>query len=254
MNKTEVPKNPKLPLVKSSRGAFERRYQELFLREPEKGLSDEKLMNAVNNYEQKANPNSESGKEQKTVQKETGNVKNDIDAGTGKNGDDPVTVLSLNRDSYKNLTGKDAEESWTNEEVVKAMESFNYVSLSERYEKLTGVKPLIGWTPEDVADEIQRLEYRASASKTYFDLFGKQPIDSMTNEQILNAVQVKNAEIEEASKAKPAAKAPEQGELKAGQVLATHKVTGETQVFNVHTLKYLPEWEETPVKPKELLK
>lgn len=225
MNKTNVPKEPKLPLSKTSRKAFERRYQELFLREAEEGVSDEKLMKAVNDYESKQNPNPES-KEQEGIKTETGNVS---DGKGTEEGNKTLTVdisdriLKANQDAYKEITGKDADESWDNDKVVEEIENFRYT------------------------------ETRKAASNKYFDLFGSQPIDSMTNEQISNAVDVKQQEIDKANEAKEQPQAPDVS-LQAGQVLATHKVTGETKVFNQITLKYLNDWEETPIAPKELRK
>lgn len=218
MNKTNVPKEPKLPLSKTSRKAFERRYQELFLREAEEGVSDEKLMKAVNDYESKQNPNPES-KEQEGIQTETGNVSD----GEGTEEGIESVVFTLNQDVYKSLTGKEADESWDNDKVVEEIENFRYI------------------------------ETRKSASNKYFDLFGSQPIESMTNEQISNAVDVKQQEIDKANEAKEQPQAPDVS-LQAGQVLATQKVTGETKVFNQLTLKYLNDWEETPIAPKELRK
>lgn len=252
MNKTNVPKDPKLPLSKTSRKAFERRYQELFLREAEEGVSDEKLMKAVNDYESKQNPNPES-KEQEGIQTETGNVSDGKGTEEGNktlNVDISKQIMKYNQDLYKRLTGKDADESWDNDKVIEEIE---YSDAVQRYTDFTKVKPPLGWSTDDINKELEFLETRKSASNKYFDLFGSQPIHSMTNDQILNAVDVKQQEIAKANEAKEQPQAPDVS-LQAGQVLATHKVTGETKVFNHITLKYLNDWEETPIAPKELRK
>lgn len=249
MNKTNVPKDPKLPLSKTSRKAFERRYQELFLREAEEGVSDEKLMKAVNDYESKSNPNPEQQKQEGIQTKKT----NVSDGGKSEEGNtEPVTVSS-NKDWYKNITGKDADESWDNEKVLQEIESFKYEEAVKKYFELTRTKPPIAWTTEEINYELVHLETRNSVSNKYFDLFGMKPIDSMTNEQIASAIEAKEAEIQKANEQKPEP-APTEVQLGKGQVLATNKVTGESKVFNKHTLKYLLDWEETPIAPKEIRK
>lgn len=216
MNKTNVPKNPKLPLSSTSRKAFERRYQELFLREAEKGISDEKLMKSVNDYESKSNPNSQEQK-QEGIQDQVGNVSNDANIETEKT------------------------EGQRHEDAVG------------RYVAIAGVQPMLEWSTEEMNAESLRLENLKEGSAKYFDLFGMKPIDSMTNEQIFNAIETKEKEI---AKAKEAKKEDTTAgvSLETGQVLAKHKVTGESRVFNAHTLKYLNDWEETPIPPKELKK
>lgn len=204
---TKTPKNPRLPLSKTSREAFERRYQELFLREADANVSDEVLMKFVNDYETQKNPNSEDGKEQEGIQTNEGN-------------------------------GKSEEQ--LREEAVK------------RFIDVAGVNPDESLTTEEIIAGSLTLENRKFGSKEYFDLFGTQPTESMTNEQIFNAIDVKKSELAQAEKPKGKPKA--EFVLEEGQVLATHKVTGEEKVFNVRTLKYLTDWEETPIAPKEIQK
>lgn len=200
---TTTPKNPKLPLAKSSRQAFEKRFEEIFLKEAGKDISDEVLMKAVNDHDAK-NPGSTSGQKQEAVQNEEINPGTDeagkIESGAG---DQPDEVV---KDQKGNLVDKDQELPMSEEEIKKSLEK-------------------------------------------YFDLFGQKPLQSMTMEQVLNSISIKQEEIDNAEKPKEVAK--QQFELKEGQVVAKN-ASGQEMVFNKQTLKFLPEWKQVAEVPNEV--
>ena len=200
---TKTPKNPQLPLAKSSRSAFEKRFEEIYLKAPESGISDEVLIKAVNDHDA-SNQSSQSGQEQKGIQDEENNPGTDeagkIESGAGDQQDEFV------KDQKGNLVDRDQERPMSEEEIKKSHER-------------------------------------------YFDLFGVKPLESMTIEQVLNSIEVKQSELDKAEKPKVVAENPV--ELKEGQIYAINSV-GEKVVINKGTLKFLPDFKEIVQVPKEL--
>lgn len=195
---TTTPKNPKLPLAKTSRQAFEKRFEEIFLKEAGKDISDEVLMKAVNDHDAK-NPGSTSGQKQEAVQDE------EINPGTEEviiDGDQAGEVIL--------------------DQSGKALE-VDVLELTE--------------------DQVKEI------SAKYFDLFGAKPLQSMTTDQMLNSIAIKQEEIDNAEKPKEVAK--QQFELKEGQVVAKN-ASGQEMVFNKQTLKFLPEWKQVAEVPNEV--
>lgn len=200
---TKTPKNPQLPLAKSSRSAFEKRFEEIYLKAPESGISDEVLIKAVNDHDA-SNQGSQSGQEQKGIQDEENNPGTDeagkIESGAGDQQDEFV------KDQKGNLVDRDQELPMSEEEIKKSIEK-------------------------------------------YFDLFGVKPLESMTMQQVLNSIEVKQSELDKAEKPKVVAENPV--ELKEGQIYAINSV-GEKVVINKGTLKFLPDFKEFVLVPKEL--
>ena len=200
---TKTPKNPQLPLAKSSRSAFEKRFEEIYLKAPESGISDEVLMKAVNDHDA-SNQGSQSGQEQKGIQDEENNPGTDeagkIESGAGDQQDEFV------KDQKGNLVDRDQELPMSEEEIKKSLEK-------------------------------------------YFDLFGVKPLESMTMEQVLNSIEVKQSELDKAEKPKVVTENPV--ELKEGQIYAINSA-GEKVVINKGTLKFLPDFKEFVQVPKEL--
>lgn len=188
---TQTPKNPKLPLSKSSRNLFEKRFEEIFLIAPDKEMKDESLMKAVNENEQ-TNSNSDKGKAPEGIQNEEG-----------------TNVVLENSDPTVD-GGK------------------------------SGIEPEHVWTEDEIA----------LIQNSYFDLFGQKPLESMTNEQAMNAILVKQSEIDKADK--PEVLPVASIELKDGEVIARHVDTSEERVFQKQTLKYLTDWTEVVGVPNEI--
>ena len=238
---TKTPKNPQLPLAKSSRSAFEKRFEEIYLKAAESGISDEVLIKAVNDHDA-SNQSSQSGQEQKGIQDEENNPGTDK-AGSGEK---PVEGLELIN---------------KNELTFEQMEA-----LPKVYEDLFGNKIPDGMSMEDVIELILQKQTENSQSpvqnsssmtedeiaeiqNNYFDLFGTKPLESMTIEQVLNSIEVKQSELDKAEKPKVVAENPV--ELKEGQIYAINSV-GEKVVINKGTLKFLPDFKEFVQVPKEL--
>ena len=126
---TQTPKNPKLPLSKTSRNLFEKRFEEIFLIAPDKEMKDESLMKAVNENEQ-TNSNSDKGKAPEGIQNEERtdvvleNSDPTVDGGEseGKSNheltDEQLQVLGNN---YFDLFGQKPLSSMTVEQVVNSI-------------------------------------------------------------------------------------------------------------------------------------
>ena len=100
---------------------------------------------------------------------------------------------------------------------------------------------------------IMKQENYLTASKDYFDLFGKKPLDDMTTEQILSANENEKARISEANTKKPKANVEEIKFNPATEMLIQRK--GEKRVINKQTFQFIKNdgWEEVVETPSELL-
>ena len=139
---TKTPKNPAMPLSKSSRQAFEKRYQEIFLKEAEKGISDEALMKAVNNNDEKKS-NQENGTQSQGNQNQAGNGKTE----------EQLRKESVKR--YVDASGKQPEETWSTEEInAEALTFENRKEGEKKYFDLFGEKPLETMTNDQIFSAI----------------------------------------------------------------------------------------------------
>ena len=107
-------------------------------------------------------------------------------------------------------------------------------------------------TDEITALNVSKENY-LTASKDYFDLFGKKPLDDMTKEQILSANENEKARISEANTKKPKANVEEIKFNPATEMLIQRK--GEKRVINKQTFQFIKNdgWEEVVETPSELL-
>ena len=106
---------------------------------------------------------------------------------------------------------------------------------------------------DEIRGMILKQENHLTASKDYFDLFGKKPLDDMTTEQILSANENEKARISEANTKKPKANVEEIKFNPATEMLIQRK--GEKRVINKQTFQFIKNdgWEEVVETPSELL-
>lgn len=185
------------------------------------------------------------------------------------------------RDLYLKYYLKDAPSNITDEKLIKAVQDYEAKNQNQnsengteqkgnpneagstgsdverdeavkRFVKIAGVEPDEKLTTEEINAESLMLENRKVGSEKYFGLFGEQPTESMTNEQIFNAIDVKESEIAKANE-KPAKSDPEVSFDPEKQMLVKNKKTGEQMVINKPTFKFLQnDFEELAVVPKEI--
>lgn len=139
---TKTPKNPAMPLSKSSRQAFEKRYQEIFLNEATKGISDEALMKAVNEHDEKT-----SNQEDRTQSQGNQNQ-----AGNGKT-EEQLRQEAVKR--YVDASGKQPEETLSTDEInAEALTFENRKEGEKQYFNLFGEKPLETMTNDQIFSAI----------------------------------------------------------------------------------------------------
>ena len=71
--------------------------------------------------------------------------------------------------------------------------------MNGRFKELFGIEPGEATPNDEVRGMIIKQENYLTGSKEYFDLFGKQPLEGMTNEQIFSAIANEKARISEAN-------------------------------------------------------
>ena len=232
-------KEIKFPLSKRQRTKFENDYELIFFKKPVHNISDEKLVEAVQANQSKIGSNAKNSQQQppqEGKQNEGGQdgngegVQGTNDANTGANEAEKVKEekeRAYQIDRFKELHGTEADESLPTDEIT--------------------------------ALNVSKENY-LTASKDYFDLFGKKPLDDMTKEQILSANENEKARISEANTKKPKAntKKPKANveEIKfnpATEMLIQRK--GEKRVINKQTFQFIKNdgWEEVVETPSELL-
>ena len=182
------------------------------------------------------------------------------------------------RDLYLKYYLKDAPSNITDEKLIKAVQDYEAKNQNpdskngtkqkgnankvgseverdeaiKRFVKMAGVEPDEKLTTEEINAESLTLENRKVGSEKYFGLFGEQPTESMTNEQIFNAIEVKESEIAKANE-KPAVTEKRITFDPAKQMLVKNKKSGEQIVINKQTFKFLKnDFEELAVVPKEI--
>ena len=225
-------KEIKFPLSKRQRTKFENDYELIFFKKPVHNISDEKLVEAVQANQSKIGSNAKNTQQQpqqEGTQNEGGQdgngegVQGTNDANTGANEAEKVKEekeMAYQIDRFKELHGTEADESLPTDEIT--------------------------------ALNVSKENY-LTASKDYFDLFGKKPLDDMTKEQILSANENEKARISEANTKKPKEKAEEIKFNPATEMLIQRK--GEKRVINKQTFQFIKNdgWEEVVETPSELL-
>lgn len=222
-------KEIKFPLSKAQRTKFENDYELIFFKKPVHNISDEKLVEAVQANQSKIGSNAKNSQQQppqEGTQNESGQDGKEIEE-TGAN------VGSENPPS--------------NEGTIER------TYLNGRFKELFGKEPDEATPNDEVRGMIMKQENYLTASKDYFDLFGKKPLDDMTTEQILSANENEKARISEANTKKPKAKAEEIKFNPATEMLIQRK--GEKRVINKQTFQFIKNdgWEEVVETPSELL-
>ena len=225
-------KEIKFPLSKRQRTKFENDYELIFFKKPVHNISDEKLVEAVQANQSKIGSNAKNSQQQppqegtqdKGGQEGNGDgLEGTTDNGTGTNEAEKVNEegqRAYQIERFKELHGMEAEESLPTDEIT--------------------------------ALNVSKENY-FTASKDYFNLFGKKPLDDMTTEQILSANENEKARISEANTKKPKAKAEEIKFNPATEMLIQRK--GEKRVINKQTFQFIKNdgWEEVVETPSELL-
>ena len=235
----------KFPLSKKNKAQFVADYEKIFFKAPPHNIGDEKLVEVVNANREKIgsnegtqNPPSQEGIQDAkngegdgtTDAKGDGNNNGDginPEDGTGANGDGKISpdderLHQLAK--FKELHGEDADENLSTSEITAL--------------NLTKENFLTG-------------------SKEYFDLFGKQPLEGMTNEQIFSAIANEKARQAEA-KSKIQAKAePIDDSLdynpETEMLIVNKKNDKDKRVINKSTFDFLKhDFDEVVQKPKEL--
>ena len=231
-------KEIKFPLSKAQRTKFENDYELIFFKKPVHNISDEKLVEAVQANQSKIGSNAKNSQQQppqegtqdKGGQEGNGDgLEGTTDNGTGANTDGKVTPeqeRAFQIEKFKELHGMEAEESLPTDEIT--------------------------------ALNVSKENY-LTASKDYFDLFGKKPIDDMTTGQILSANENEKARQAEA-KSKVQAKAePIDDSLdynpETEMLIVNKKNDKDKRVINKSTFDFLKhDFDEVVQKPKELQK
>ena len=225
-------KEIKFPLSKRERTKFENDYELIFFKKPVHNISDEKLVEAVQANQSKIGSNAKNAQQQppqegtqdKGGQEGNGDgLEGTTDNGTGANTDGKVTPeqeRAFQIEKFKELHGTEADESLPTDEIT--------------------------------ALNVSKENY-LTASKDYFNLFGKKPLDDMTTEQILSANENEKARISEANTKKPKANVEEIKFNPATEMLIQRK--GEKRVINKQTFQFIKNdgWEEVVETPSELL-
>lgn len=225
-------KEIKFPLSKRQRTKFENDYELIFFKKPVHNISDEKLVEAVQANHSKIGSNAKNAQQQppqegtqdKGGQEGNGDgLEGTTDNGTGTNEAEKVNEegqRAYQIERFKELHGMEAEESLPTDEIT--------------------------------ALNVSKENY-FTASKDYFNLFGKKPLDDMTTEQILSANENEKARISEANTKKPKANVEEIKFNPATEMLIQRK--GEKRVINKQTFQFIKNdgWEEVVETPSELL-
>lgn len=222
-------KEIKFPLSKRQRTKFENDYELIFFKKPVHNISDEKLVEAVQANQSKIGSNAKNAQQQ-PPQEGTQNESGQDGKGIEENG---ANVGSENPPS--------------NEGTIER----NY--LNERFKELFGIEANENEPDDEIRGMILKQENHLTASKDYFDLFGKKPLDDMTTEQILSANENEKARISEANTKKPKANVEEIKFNPATEMLIQRK--GEKRVINKQTFQFIKNdgWEEVVETPSELL-
>lgn len=223
-------KEIKFPLSKRQRTKFENDYELIFFKKPVHNISDEKLVEAVQANQSKIGSNAKNSQQQQPPQEGTQNESGQDGKGIEENG-----------------TNVGSENPPSNEGTIER------TYLNGRFKELFGIEPDEVTPNDEVRGMILKQENYLNASKDYFDLFGKKPLDDMTKEQILSANENEKARISEANTKKPKANVEEIKFNPATEMLIQRN--GEKRVINKQTFQFIKNdgWEEVVETPSELL-
>ena len=222
-------KEIKFPLSKRQRTKFENDYELIFFKKPVHNISDEKLVEAVQANQSKIGSNAKNAQQQ-PPQEGTQNE-------SGQDG----------KEIEENGANVGSENPPSNEGTIER------TYLNERFKELFGIEANENEPDDEIRGMILKQENHLTASKDYFDLFGKKPLDDMTTEQILSANENEKARISEANTKKPKANVEEIKFNPATEMLIQRK--GEKRVINKQTFQFIKNdgWEEVVETPSELL-
>ena len=222
-------KEIKFPLSKRQRTKFENDYELIFFKKPVHNISDEKLVEAVQANQSKIGSNAKNSQQQ-PPQEGTQNE-------SGQDG----------KEIEENGANVGSENPPSNEGTIER------TYLNERFKELFGIEANENEPDDEIRGMILKQENHLTASKDYFDLFGKKPLDDMTTEQILSANENEKARISEANTKKPKANVEEIKFNPATEMLIQRK--GEKRVINKQTFQFIKNdgWEEVVETPSELL-
>ena len=223
-------KEIKFPLSKRERTKFENDYELIFFKKPVHNISDEKLVEAVQANQSKIGSNAKNSQQQQPPQEGTQNEGGQDGKGIEENG---ANVGSENPPSSEGTSER--------------------TYLNGRFKELFGIEANENEPDDEIRGMILKQENHLTASKDYFDLFGKKPLDDMTTEQILSANENEKARISEANTKKPKANVEEIKFNPATEMLIQRK--GEKRVINKQTFQFIKNdgWEEVVETPSELL-
>ena len=225
-------KEIKFPLSKRQRTKFENDYELIFFKKPVHNISDEKLVEAVQANQSKIGSNAKNSQQQPPQE------------GTQNEGGQDGNAEGIQGTNDANTGTNEAEK--VNEEGQRAYQI-------ERFKELHGMEAEESLPTDEITALNVSKENYLTASKDYFNLFGKKPLDDMTTEQILSANENEKARISEANTKKPKAKAEEIKFNPATEMLIQRK--GEKRVINKQTFQFIKNdgWEEVVETPSELL-
>ena len=229
----------KFPLSKKARMEFSDKYEKIFFKKPVHNISDEKLVEMVNSNLEKLGANEKLSNEssQEGIQdEENGQGDGNIDA---KNGNTE--------------NGEENGEAGVKDE--------DYETASAQYEEYFGRKPLVDYDSKRLFAEIEedkakKLEIEDAKNK-YFALFGKQPLEEMTIQQINSQIANEEKRLSDAKVDSKAKKEPKAEELEfdsaTQMVIVNKKNPSDKRVINKATFDFLKhDFEEVPNIPKEL--
>ena len=225
-------KEIKFPLSKRQRTKFENDYELIFFKKPVHNISDEKLVEAVQANQSKIGSNAKNSQQQPPQE------------GTQDKGGQEGNAEGIQGTNDANTGTNEAEK--VNEEGQRAYQI-------ERFKELHGTEADESLPTDEITALNVSKENYLTASKDYFDLFGKKPLDDMTTEQILSANENEKARISEANTKKPKANVEEIKFNPATEMLIQRK--GEKRVINKQTFQFIKNdgWEEVVETPSELL-
>lgn len=228
---------PKFPLSKKDKKKFSDDYELIFLKFPPHNISDEKLVELVEANQEKLKSNEQISKQppQEGIQDDEDQSQNGVGAnGEGIKPEEPIKEagviegvvdeeLITARKQYKEIYGEDADEG---------------LSIDELHQLV-----------------ISKLNHN-TASVDYFGLFGKNPIQEMTIEQILSANENERKRLQTA-KANEPKKPTEISEFdfdtETEMLIVDKKDPKNKRVINKNTFQFLKgNFDAVPLTPKEI--
>lgn len=239
----------KFPLSKKNKAQFVADYEKIFFKAPPHNIGDEKLVEVVNANREKigSNEGTQTTPSQEGIQ-------------DAKNGGDGTTSPEAKGEG---LEGNNNGDGIKTEDGTGANGDGKISPDDERLHQLAKFKELHG---EDADENLSTSEITAlnltkenflTGSKEYFDLFGKQPLEGMTNEQIFSAIANEKARQNEA-KSKVQTKAETIDDSldynpETEMLIVNKKNDKDKRVINKSTFDFLKhDFDEVVQKPKEL--